>query len=75
VTLFPFLVLSWWCGSLVPCVGLYPALYMKSGGGNKSFISLVTYMIFTYKDARSDEHKILYNLFDRLNILCVFLCF
>jgi hypothetical protein len=29
--LFFFLVISWWCGLLVPCVGLYLVLFMKSG--------------------------------------------
>jgi hypothetical protein len=43
VPLFPFMVISWWCGSLVPCVGLYPVLCMKSGGGNKK-LHLVGYL-------------------------------
>jgi len=37
---FPFLVISWWCGLLVPCVGLYPVLCVKSGGGNFSFFAV-----------------------------------
>jgi hypothetical protein len=40
VPLFPFLVISWWCGLLVPFVGLYPVLCMKSDGGNFSFCAV-----------------------------------
>jgi hypothetical protein len=40
VPLFPFLLISCWCGLLVPSVGLYPVLCMKSGGGNFSFCAV-----------------------------------
>ena len=30
---FFFLVIPWWCGLLLPCVGLYPVLCVTSDGG------------------------------------------
>ena len=36
----PSAVISWWCGLLFPCVGLYPVLCMRSAGGNFGFCAV-----------------------------------
>ena len=38
--LFSFLVISWWCGLLLPCVGLNPVLCVTSDGGNFCFCAV-----------------------------------
>ena len=43
--LFSFLFISWWCGLLVPCVGLYPVLCVKSGGRKKTYLCLLTHSL------------------------------
>ena len=38
--LFSFLVISWWCGLLLPCVRLYPVLCLMSDDDNFCFCAV-----------------------------------